>query len=110
MGTLNTGFLIGDNAYTEFELREVTTADLLDAEDHAPAAKPLQYGTELLRRQLVRVATADGSREFRGPFTAAMIRRLQPADFWALRKAQQELDEAGEPESASAADSSNPSS
>jgi phage FluMu protein gp41 len=110
MGTLKTGFLIGDNAYTEFELREVTTADLLDAEDYAPVVNTLQYAAEVMRRQLVRVTTADGSREFRGPFTVAMIRKLKPADFWALRKAQRELDEAGESESASDADSSNPSS
>jgi phage FluMu protein gp41 len=110
MGTLKAGFSIGDLAYTEFELREPTTADLLDAEDHAPAVKPLQYSAELLCRQLVRVTTANGSREFRGPFTVAMIRKLPPADFWALRRAQQELDEAGELESANDADSSNPSS
>lgn len=108
-GTLKTGFVIAEVAYRQFTLRAITTADLLDAEQDAPASQALNYSAHLLRRQLVRVVAADG-REFTGPFTVGMVRKLPPADFWVLRRAQQELDEAGEPESVSAADSGSPSS
>jgi phage FluMu protein gp41 len=109
-GTLKHGFTIGGIAYTWFEMREPTTAELLDAEQGAPASQPLNFNAHLMALQLVEVSTADGGRKFTGPFTIGMIRNLKPADFWALRRAQQELDDLGERESGSGAASLNPSS
>jgi phage FluMu protein gp41 len=99
------GFRIGDLFYTQAFLREATTADVLDAEDHAnPADKPLNYSAALLVRQLVQAETADG-KKFGGPFSVGMIRNLTRGDFARLRAVQQELNAEGESEPESAPES-----
>ncbi|MDI3259697.1 MAG: phage tail assembly protein [Sinobacteraceae bacterium] len=89
-GKLKHGLKIGAETHYDFELRELTTQDLFDAEDQASADKGLTFNAALLTRQLVRVGT------FSGPFTLAMIGKLKPADYARLRKAQAELDALGE--------------
>jgi phage FluMu protein gp41 len=96
-GTLKHGFTIGGIAYTGFELRPVTVADMLDTEDSVTAEKPMQWNAHLLARQLVRVWAADG-KTFEGPFVYGQIRALSPADFRILSRAQRQLDAMGEPE------------
>jgi phage FluMu protein gp41 len=104
------GFKIGEFFYTQASLREATTADVLDAEDHAnPADKPLNYSAALLARQLVLVETADG-KKFSGPFSVGMIRNLARGDFARLRAVQQEMNAEGESESENAKDSGTASS
>lgn len=92
IGTLPHGFKVGEETHKEFEIREPSTADLLDAESDADATKPLNFGAALLARQLVRIGT------FEGPFAIALVRRLHRKDFAALMAAQRELDAQGEGE------------
>ena len=86
------GLQIGDVVHKDFELREPTTGDLLDAEADSDLSKPLGFGAALLARQLVKIGT------FEGPFTIGMIRRLHRRDFGILMAAQRELDRQGESE------------
>ncbi len=92
IGTLKRGLKIGEVFHTEFELREMTTADMFAAEADAPIDKSFSYSGALLCRQLVRIG------DFKGPFTLAVIGKLPPGDFARLRIAQRELDEEGEAE------------
>ncbi|SMF94353.1 Mu-like prophage FluMu protein gp41 [Methylomagnum ishizawai] len=107
--TLKTGFKIGDTHYPVVTMREATTADLFDAEDIAPSDKPLQYSGALLTRQITTVATIEG-RSLQTPISLQMIRNLSPADYLALRLALQEMSAMGEPQSASGAEPTKPSS
>lgn len=90
-GKLQHGMTIEGVAHKEFEMREVSTGDLLDAENDAPVSKPLNFATALLTRQLLRIG------DFTGPFTVGMLRKLDPVDYWILRDKQTELDRLGEP-------------
>lgn len=94
-GKLPRGMVIEGATHAEFELREPTVEDLLDAELEADVTKPLNFNAQLMVRQLVRVGACTG------PFTLGMIKRLHPADYRALRAAQMELDALGEAESSS---------
>lgn len=89
-GTLKHGLKFGEETHTDFEIREPTTGNLLDAEEEADASKPLNFSAALLARQLIRVGT------FEGPFTTGMIRKLHRADFAILLAAQREVDAQGE--------------
>jgi len=96
-GTLRHGLEIAGKLAREFELREYTVEDLLDAETEASVMQPLGFNAQLMVRQLVRVG------DFKGPFTLNMIKRLKAADWRQLRAAQQELEALGEAEPASGA-------
>lgn len=88
---LKHGFKVGEKFHRTAVLREVTTGDMLDAEDDAPANKRMQYNAALLARLLLSAG------EFKGPFTVGMIRDLHPMDFAALQDVLYALDEeAGE--------------
>lgn len=108
--TLSTGIKIGDTLYPIIELREYSTGDLFDAEDIAPAEKELQFSGALLLRQITRATALDGGKKFEGPFSLSMIRNLSAYDFGLLRKAQQEVRKAGEPQSKPEEISGDPSS
>lgn len=95
-GPLKIGFAINGELHKDFELREATVDDLLDAENEADITKPLNFNAQLLVRQLVRVGT------YTGPFSINMIRRLKPVDWRILRSAQGEVDALGEDDPASA--------
>lgn len=95
IGPLKYGFSIDGVLYKDFELREATVDDLLDAEMEADITRPLNFSAQLMVRQLVKVGN------FEGPFTVGMIRRLKPADWRILCAAQSEVDDMGEVESAS---------
>jgi phage FluMu protein gp41 len=96
-GTLKVGLKIKDERHTEYEIREPTVADLIDAEEEAPIDRPLAYDRALLCRVLVRVGG------FSGPFTPELLNRLKPVDFAALRRALAQSYALGEPEPAEAA-------
>lgn len=89
-GTLKHGLKIGEQVHKDFELRELTTQDMFDAEQLADSSKPLTFNAALLCKQLVRIGT------FTGPFTIAMIGRLKPADYAILQGKQTEADKLGE--------------
>ncbi len=95
-GTFKVGMEIKGVAHKEFEMRDSSVEDLLDAELEVDVAKPMNFNTEVVARQLIRVG------DYPGPFTAAMIRRLSKPDWRMLRAAQAELDVLGEDESADA--------
>lgn len=87
---LKRGMKVGKDTHKEFELRQMTTADMLDAENEVSAAKPLNFSAALASLQLVRVGTYDG------PFTLNMVRSLDPEDFNTLREALGEVAKLGE--------------
>lgn len=89
-GTLRVGLSVNGVLHRDFEVREATVDDLLDAELEADVTKPLNFNAQLMVRQLVRVGS------FEGPFTVGMIRRLKPIDWRILRAAQSEIDALGE--------------
>lgn len=78
-GQFKKGMKVGKDVHMDFELREMTTADMLDAELQVPAGKPINFSAALASLQLVRVGSYDG------PFTLKMVRALGPDDFNALR-------------------------
>lgn len=90
IGTFKKGMKVGSEVHKEFELREMTTADLLDAELQVSAAKPINFAAALGSLQLVRVGNYDG------PFTLKMVRNLAPEDFEALREGLTEVAAMGE--------------
>lgn len=94
-GSLKKGLVIEGVAHTEFEMREATVEDMLDAEQEASVATPLNFNAQMMVRQLVKVSTKDG-KAFAGPFTLGMIKKLSPTDFRVLRDKQGELDKLGE--------------
>jgi phage FluMu protein gp41 len=89
-GTLKRGLKIGTELHQEFALQEALTADLLAAELKAQTDTPLNFNTQVLVRQLVRIGS------FTGPFTSELLAALRPFDFNRLRAAQNELEIVGE--------------
>lgn len=94
-GKFVVGMEIAGTRYTEFELREAITGDLLDAEMDAGVSTPLNFNAQMMVRQLVKVRAANGE-EYAGPFAVGHIKVLKPADYRALRTKQVELDALGE--------------
>jgi phage FluMu protein gp41 len=90
------GLEIAGTKHFDFEVREATMADYFAAEAEMPAERLLSFDAALAVQTLVRVGT------FKGPFTLALLGRLKPADFAALRKAMRQADTEGEPESGAA--------
>ncbi len=76
----------------DFELRLLSTEDMLAAEDDCPSSKPLQFNLACAARQLVRIG------HLKGPFTLGMLRRGLPdlRDYNALREKQLEVQQLGE--------------
>ncbi|MFA6971636.1 MAG: hypothetical protein WC208_09585 [Gallionella sp.] len=95
-GTMKTGLVISGTEYPNFEMREATVEDMLDAEMDAGVHTPLNFNAQMLLRQLVNVKSRDDHESFSGPFSIEMIRKLKPHDFRVLRAKQQELDALGE--------------
>ena len=95
-GTLTHGLQLEKDGevHTDFEIREATTADLLDAEEQAPVSRQLAYQAALLGRQIVRLGS------LQGPIDLAVIRKLHPKDFDTLVEAQAEADREGKGEPA----------
>lgn len=91
------GMKVGKETHKEFELRQMTTDDLLDAENEVSSAKPLNFSAALASLQLVRVGT------YNGPFTLKMVRALDPEDFNILRESLGEVAALGEESSPSKA-------
>lgn len=90
IGTFKKGMKIGSEVHMDFELREMTTADMLDAELLVPANKPANFAAALASVQLVRAGTHTG------PFTLSMVRNLGPVDFNLLRQGLNEVAALGE--------------
>jgi phage FluMu protein gp41 len=90
IGKFKRGMKVGKETHLEFELREMTTADMLDAEMEVSAGKPINFSAALASMQLVRVGSYDG------PFTFKMVRGLHPDDFNLLRDALNEVALLGE--------------
>lgn len=95
-GSMKHGLVIDGVAHSEFELRESTVEDMLDAELESGVHTPLNFNAQMLLRQLTKVSNKDSTAVFTGPFTIGMIRRLKPVDFRMLRAKQQEIDALGE--------------
>lgn len=92
-GTFPRGLVIEGVTYTEFAMREVLLADLIDAESDAGGTdNGIAFHAEQAVRQLTEVKSADGQR-YEGPFVRSMI-KTKP-DFIALRAAQIRLDSLG---------------
>jgi len=89
-GKFKKGMKVGKEIHMDFELREMTTADMLDAELEVSASKPMNFSASLASLQLVRVGTFDG------PFTVKMVKALHPDDFNLLRDGLNEVAKLGE--------------
>jgi phage FluMu protein gp41 len=95
IGQFKRGMKVGKDVHQEFELREMTTADMLDAEMEVSAGKPMNFSAALASLQLVRVGSYDG------PFTFKMVRSLHPDDFDVLRISLNEVAALGNASSSS---------
>ncbi|MBF8179660.1 hypothetical protein [Herminiimonas contaminans] len=103
-GKLKKGLKVGKKTHMAFELRQMTTKDMLQAELEASTATPLNYSAELITLQLVSVGRFEGTgeeaayvAEFEGPFVVSMIHDLaDPSDFHALRDGLQKVAILGE--------------
>jgi phage FluMu protein gp41 len=84
------GMKVGSEAHKDFELRQMTTKDMLAAELEVSSAHPLNFSAQLATRQLVRVGT------FTGPFVVSMVEGLDPVDFATLRNGLTEVSLLGE--------------
>lgn len=62
----------------DFELRQMTTGDMLDAELEVSSVAQMNFKGQLALRQLVRIG------DFEGPFTRKMLLSLKPVDFHTL--------------------------
>lgn len=91
-GTLVHGMKLDEAVQKDFEMREATVEDMLDAEMEAGVDTPLNFNAQMMVRQLVRVGS------YKGPFTLGMLKKLKPVDYRKLRAAQMELDKMGEAE------------
>jgi len=89
-GQFKHGMQVGGQQRKDFELRQMTTEDMLDAELEIPAGAPLNFKAELASRQLVRVG------DYTGKVTVKMVRKLHPTDFSILIAALQEVAKLGE--------------
>lgn len=90
IGKFKKGMKIGKETHMDFELRQMTTEDMLDAEMEAPTSRPMNYNAALASLQLVRVGT------YEGPFTLKMVRALHPLDYNELRDGLNKVAELGE--------------
>ena len=86
-GTLRRGIIISGVAHKDFEMKECTLGDMLDAEKSAPIGNALAYTVELVCRQLVRIG------EHTGAITAGQLRNLPPDDWETLQEARLALSE-----------------
>lgn len=84
------GMQIKDKTYMDFEVRQVTTEDILDAELDVSTSAPMNFQARLAAKQLIRVG------DYTGPFTFKMVKSLDPKDFAALREALSEVQDLGE--------------
>ncbi len=91
-GTLKHGLKIGGVPHKNFELREATTADIMEAEAMSVASKPFTFNTAMLCQQLICIG------EYTGPFTLAILGKLKPIDTQIMQQKQLELDALGEAE------------
>ncbi len=99
-GKFKNGMVIGETRYTGFEMREADVGDMMDAELEAAkqgggVETPVIFNAQMMLRQLVKVTATDG-KEFTGPFTTNMLKKLKPVDYRSLRQKQMELDLLGE--------------
>lgn len=89
-GPLKRGIEIAGVVHKDFEMREATVEDLLQAEQETSVANVLGFNAALIAILLVRLGTFDGT------ITAQMLGRMKQADWRILRAAQTELDDLGE--------------
>lgn len=94
------GFKVGEQIHTEAVLRELTTADLIEAGQAAEKVvrgddgayhlvqSPTLAGVEMLCRQVVRIG------DIKGPLTPPELFKLEGADFLALQAGAEQLDQA----------------
>ena len=97
---LHTPLRIGEHEYSEITLRELTAADVIDAQEEAeklvmtPAgpqlvASPTKVGLGLLRRQVIKVGD-----DVNGPLDLATLKRLSVGDLNRLQHAADAMDAA----------------
>lgn len=89
-GEFKKGMKIGESTYMDFELREMTTDDMLEAELISPSNKPMNFNAAVASLQLVRVG------DYNGPFTPKMVRSLHPKDYHLLVDGLSEVAKLGE--------------
>lgn len=107
-GQLQHGFKIGETLHLDYELREVSAGDILDAMEESEklvmvpgdrprpelVASPTLVGVNTLRRQIVRLGT------YPGPLTLVELKRLHPADLGLLQTEAELLEAGAAPEAA----------
>lgn len=102
---LPTGSKYGERTATTAILREVGTADIINAGDDAEKCvvgpdgqyhlvmSPTLSGLHLLRRQIVRLEDAGGT-VIDGPLSVDMFLKLEPADFMEIQRKAESQDAA----------------
>ncbi|SNR59556.1 Mu-like prophage FluMu protein gp41 [Humidesulfovibrio mexicanus] len=95
--SLHYGLKIGEDVLKEVVLREMTAGDILDAKEDAEkmvlapegpvlVTSPTRFGTELLRRQIVKIGNLSG------PIALSELKRLHPADLNMIQAKADEID------------------
>ncbi|MBX9634110.1 MAG: hypothetical protein K2X44_03930, partial [Magnetospirillum sp.] len=104
---LPTGSKYGERTATTAILRELGTADIINAGDDAEKCvlgpdsqyhlvmSPTLSGLHLLRRQIVRLEDSAGT-VIDGPLSVDMFLKLESGDFLALQKAAEDLDKSAQ--------------
>jgi phage FluMu protein gp41 len=96
---LKHGLIIGEMSHNSAVVREVTTADILDASEESERVVPTQQGYELvvsptmmgihtLRRQIVAIG------DHKGPLSLGEVKRLHPEDLNLIQQKAETLEAA----------------
>lgn len=98
--SLKKGLKIGKDTYQSITLHTPGLGEMMDAEEDAnPQWRPLSYRVALAAR------CVDSAGGFSGPFTAKMLRSIDPEDWRAISNALVELESEGEDLSSAGEDS-----
>lgn len=95
--SLHHGLKIGEDVLMEVVVREMTAGDILEAKEDAEkmvmtpdgpvlVTSPTRFGTELLRRQIVKIGNLSG------PIALSELKKLHPADLNMIQAKADELD------------------
>lgn len=88
---LKHGLKIGKETHTSVTIREPLLADMIAAEEDAPAHKSIAYRTALLTQCITNVGSFDDV------VTVEVLGRLHPSDFNILSLAMDAVSEEGKP-------------
>lgn len=89
-GHFEVGVELEGKLHMDFELREMSTGDMLDAECEVPMTQTFAFRTAVAAYQLLRIGS------YEGPFNLQLMRRIHPRDINIIHQKQTELEALGE--------------